>query len=84
MHSMEEDTRRKILNTNGVVVKVNTEDIPCPQCSEPTHVQKTVERTVVTIEHGGFVAKETVRVCVTRCTDPSGQLVTVRSGELSH
>ncbi|MGV8123743.1 MAG: hypothetical protein AB2L14_28685 [Candidatus Xenobiia bacterium LiM19] len=81
---MEADTRRKILSTNGVVVKVNTEDIPCPQCSEPTHVQKTVERTVVIIEHGGFVAKETVRVCVTRCTDPSGQLVTVRSGELSH
>lgn len=39
--------------------------------------------SVSTLEHGSFVAKETVRVCATRCTHPNGKLVTRRSGELA-
>lgn len=80
---MEADSRRKVFKTAGAIVPVNTEDIPCPNCSEPTGVQKSVERHIVTLEHGSFVAKETVRGCMARCMHPSGQLVTIRSGDLS-
>ncbi|HXV64397.1 MAG TPA: hypothetical protein VEK15_27105, partial [Vicinamibacteria bacterium] len=56
---------------------------PCPSCLGPTLVQKSVPRNVVTLEHGSFIAYETVRVCAARCRNPSGALVTLRSESYS-
>lgn len=58
-------------------------DVPCPSCFGPTLVQKSNPRNVVTLEHGAFVAYQTVRICAARCRHPSGALVTVRSEYLS-
>jgi hypothetical protein len=38
---------------------------------------------VVTLEHGSFVAYETLRVCRARCRHPSGELVTLHPESLS-
>ena len=40
-------------------------------------------RTVATLEHGSFLAYETVRICAAGCRYPSGTLVTVRPESLS-
>lgn len=42
-------------------------------------VQKSHRHEVVTLEHGSFLASETVRVCAARCKSSSGALVTRRS-----
>jgi hypothetical protein len=42
-----------------------------------------VQHRVVTLEHGDFIACETVRVCKARCRQPSGALVTQRSDALA-
>jgi len=60
-----------------------TDDGPCEYCGGPTKVQKTLERRVVTLEHGEFHAHETVRVCARPCLQPSGKLATRRSAELA-
>lgn len=83
MRRLQEDGRARALSTAGVVLAVETADGPCPQCSGPTGVQKTVRHRVVTLEHGAFVARETVRACTGRCTHPSGRLVIRRSEELA-
>ena len=42
-------------------------------------VQKSHPHGVATLEHGSFLASETVRVCAARCTSSSGALITRRS-----
>jgi len=71
------------MSTQGVAVHVEMDIAPCPRCFGPTVVQKSDPRHVITIEHGGFVAYETVRVCAARCRHPSGVLVTLRSASLA-
>ena len=71
------------MSTRGIVLRVETGVETCPVCSGPTLVQKSTERNIVTIEHGTFVACETVRVCAASCRHPSGALVTLRSESLS-
>jgi hypothetical protein len=48
----------------------------CPICGDSTRVQKTWKRTGVTIEHGSFSLRQTVRVCVSGCKrkKPAGAL----------
>jgi len=71
------------VSTRGVVVRVETGAALCALCSGPTVVRKSTQRNVVTLEHGAFLAYETVRVCRARCQFPSGALVTARSESLS-
>ena len=71
------------MSTRGVVVRVETGTVLCALCTGPTVVQKSTQRNVVTLEHGPFLARETVRVCRARCRHPSGALVTARSESLS-
>jgi len=71
------------MSTQGVIVRVDMGDVPCPFCFGPTLVQKSNPRNVVTLEHGSFVAYETVRICAARCRYPSGALVTIRPEDLS-
>jgi len=75
---LEDEGRRWAMSTQGVVVRVEMGAPPCPSCNGPTLVQKSVPRNVVTLEHGSFLAYETVRVCAARCRKPSGALVTLR------
>ena len=71
------------MSTQGVVVRVEMGVPPCPSCFGPTLIQKSVPRNVVTLEHGSFIACETIRVCAARCRNPSGALVTLRSESYS-
>lgn len=79
----EAEGRRGLLSTAGLVVRVETAPAPCPLCSKPTVVQKVAPRNVVTLEHGAFLARVTIRVCARKCKRRSGQLVTLRSEVLS-
>ncbi len=71
------------MSTKGILIRVNPDDESCPICSGTTVVQKSTHRNVITLEYGGFIAHETIRVCRTRCQHPSGVLATVRCGILS-
>lgn len=83
MRLLQEEGRARALSTAGVVLSLGVEDCLCLLCSGPTLVQKTVRRDVATRDHGSFVARETVRVCVARCRHPSGELATRRSEALA-
>lgn len=72
-----------MLNTTGALVHVDTQDAVCSRCSGPTKVQKSTPRSIATIEHGPFVAMETVRVCAGRCRRPDGGPWTMRCQSLS-
>ena len=71
------------MSTRGIAVRVETRAEACPLCFGPTRVQKSTRRHVVTLEYGGVVACETVRVCAADCRHRSGALVTLRSEDLS-
>lgn len=83
MRLLQEEGRARALGSAGVVLAVGTEDGPCLQCSGPTKVQKTTQRSVATLGHGSFTAWETVRVCAGGCRHPNGQLVIRRSEALA-
>lgn len=55
----------------------------CPQCSGPTLVRKSLRRKVVTLKHGAFVARDTVRTCARDCAHPSGRRIILRSPDLA-
>ncbi len=73
---------QNIGNTAGVVAALDTSSDPCSQCAAPMKVQKTVKRTVITLKHGSFRTRESVRICTAGCTYPSGRLVTRHSEAL--
>ena len=54
----------------------------CPACHGPTRVLKTVPRRGVTLRHGSFRTRETVRVCISACTK-QGRLVAQHSATLA-
>ncbi len=78
MSRLQEDWRQRIF-ASGVKAELETSRGCCPQCGGPTKIQKSVEHRVVTLEHGDFLAHETVAVCKARCRQSSGELVTRRS-----
>ena len=53
----------------------------CPCCQGPTRVIKTVPRSGVTLQHGSFRTRETVRVCLSACKK-QGSLVMQHSATL--
>lgn len=78
---LQEDWGHKIFAA-GIRTELESSRGPCLQCGGPTIVQKSTEHRIVTLEHGDFIAHETVLVCKTRCSQPSGELVTRRSETL--
>lgn len=80
---LEEDLRHRIFGAAGIRADPETSEGPCLRCGGPTEVRKSVEHRVVTLEHGDFIAHETIHVCKARCRQPSGELVTGRSEALS-
>ena len=51
----------------GVMVTIEETAKECPFCQGPTRVVKTVSRSGVTLQHGSFRTRETVRVCLSAC-----------------
>ncbi len=82
MSRLEKDWRHRIFGAAGIRAEPETAEGPCLRCGGPTEVQKSVEHRVVTLEHGDFIAHETIHVCKARCRQPSGALVTGRSETL--
>ena len=82
MSRLDEDWRHRIFGAAGIRAELETSEGPCLRCGGPTEVQKSVEHRVVTLEHGDFIAHETIHVCQARCRQSSGKLVTGRSEAL--
>ncbi len=74
--------QRHVRSTGGILVSVESAARPCPVCGGVMHVQKTLRRHGVTLEHGPFVARETTRVCAAGCRK-DGALVTGRAEVLT-
>jgi len=79
---LQEDWKHQIFAAVGIRAELEPFRGPCLQCGGPTEVQKSAEHRVVTLEHGDFIAHETVFVCKARCRQPSGELATRRSEAL--
>lgn len=82
MARAQEDWRHRIFGAVGIRAELEPSEGPCLQCGGPTEVQKSAEHRVVTLEHGDFIAHETIHVCKARCRQSSGELVTRRSEAL--
>jgi hypothetical protein len=80
---VQENWHHRILAAVGIRAELETSEGICPKCGGPTEVQKSVEHRIVTLEHGDFIAYETVRICKARCRQASGELVTKRSEALA-
>jgi len=74
--------QRHVRSTGCMLVSVESAARPCPVCGGLMHVQKTLRRHGVTLEHGAFVARETTRVCAAGCRK-DGALVTERAEALT-
>lgn len=75
--------QRRLLSTAGALVYAADASDACPRCGSRMHVHKTIERHGVTLQHGSFVARETVRVCSVSCRDEEGAPLTHRSAALA-
>jgi hypothetical protein len=82
IHSVQEGYQNEIRNLTGVMVTVEERGKDCSVCHGPTRVLKTVPRSGVTLRHGSFHTRETVRVCISGCTK-QGSLVTQHSAMLA-
>lgn len=80
---LEAESRGRALSTAGLVIEIPDADRACRLCLGPTVVQKSTERSVITLAYGAFIAHVTVRVCSGGCRYPSGVLVTVHPEMLS-
>lgn len=80
---VQEDWHNRIFAAVGIRAELEPSEGLCLQCGGPTVVQKSVEHRIVTLEHGDFIAHETVHVCKARCRQASGELVTKRSEALA-
>ncbi len=74
--------QRHLRSTRGLRVFVDEQPGPCSVRGGILRVQKTLLRHGVTLEHGPFVAKETVHVCAAGCRK-DGAKVTRRARALA-
>jgi hypothetical protein len=72
-----------VRTAGGMLVFVDAEPEPCSVCGGAMHVQKTRRRHGITLEHGRFIAHETVYVCAARCRRDDGTLATRRASALA-
>jgi hypothetical protein len=79
----QQDWHTRIFEAAGISAELESSEGPCLQCGGQTEVQKSIDHRIVTLEHGDFIAHETVRVCKARCRQVSGELVTRRSEALA-
>jgi hypothetical protein len=76
IRELEQQCRQRAESIAGAVVDEEPPPARCPVCGDSTRVQKTWKRTGVTLEHGSFSLRQTVRVCVSGCRrkKPAGAL----------
>jgi len=69
--------------TKSITVDVETKRELCCICGSPMKVQKTIQRTIVTLQHGCFHTHERVLFCPAGCRYPDGTLVTRRAESIN-
>ena len=67
IRELQQQCRQRSQSVAGARVDAEQPPERCPVCGDSTRVQKTWERTGVTLEHGSFRLRQTVRVCVSGC-----------------
>jgi hypothetical protein len=79
---MQDGFQSRLSNIAGVLVAADDSREMCPVCGKSLCVQKTVQRKGLTLSHGAFIVRETVRACAIGCRI-QGALVKQRSAALS-
>jgi len=69
--------------TKNIIVDVKAKRELCCICGSPMKVQKTIRRTIVTLQHGCFHTHERVLFCPAGCRYPNGTLVTRRAESMN-
>jgi hypothetical protein len=72
---VQEGYQDEIRKLTGVTVVVEETAKDCPVCQGPTRVLKTAQRSGVTLQHGSFHTRETVRVCISGCEKQGSPVV---------
>jgi hypothetical protein len=67
IRELDEQCRQRAESIAGALVDEELPSERCPICGGSTRVQKTRKRTGVTLDHGSFSLRQTVRVCVSGC-----------------
>lgn len=67
IRQLEEQCRQRSQSVTGALVDAEQPLERCSACGDSTRVRKTWERTGVTLDHGAFRLRQTVRVCVSGC-----------------
>ncbi|MGH8246175.1 MAG: hypothetical protein ACREUU_07060, partial [Gammaproteobacteria bacterium] len=67
IRQLQEQCRQRSQSVAGVLVSAEEVAESCPICGKATRVLKTWQRTGVTLNHGSFHLRQTVRVCVSGC-----------------
>ena len=80
---VEAENRRRVSATWGLTAAALPETNACSRCAGPTLVLKSAERSIVTLAHGAFVAREVTRTCKDGCREPSGKRTLLRSQALA-
>jgi hypothetical protein len=80
LRALRERCQQRVHELGVVRIAVAEDSGSCPRCGGPMRVQKTIDRTGRTIQHGQFDACETVLVCAAGCRWPSGAPVVGRAG----
>ena len=72
---MHDGFQHQVFASAGVLVTADDPLDTCPVCRRALSVQKTVRRTGLTLSHGSFRVRETVRVCASRCRHAGARVV---------
>jgi len=72
---MQDDYRKQLFDAAGVLVSVDDPLQTCPVCQGTTRVRKTIRRNGVTLSHGSFSIRETVRICAAGCRHEGSPVV---------
>lgn len=67
IRDLQQRCRQRSQSVAGALVDAEQAPERCPLCGGLTRVQKTWERTGLTLKHGAFRLRQTVRVCVSGC-----------------
>jgi hypothetical protein len=67
IRQLQDECRQRSQMVAGALVDAEKPPERCPVCGRATRVRKTWQRTGVTLDHGAFRLRQTVRVCVSGC-----------------
>lgn len=72
---MQDGYQNHLFDVAGVLVTADDPLQTCPVCHGSMHVQKIVLRNGLTLSHGSFQTRETVRVCASGCRHEGSPVV---------